>query len=599
MKTCAYALTTALIGLSSLISQAQNNCSASPATGTCAVAIAPVQAWCAGNNGSTTCPGGTSWVGFATTSPAAGSWTSQFEGIDASGILKSLQKVRPQPDPNGGVGPTNVNGVGQYLEFANNYVQAFDRATGNGIFSAKPNGSGAPQAITTLFAPGGTTYCGNGSVDGIATYDRLDGVFVLANIFNPGALGTYYYCIGVSAPSGSVPANDLTGLNSLSYWNVYAYEISPAIPKNPQGRTYFPDYARFGTWSDGFYVTWDLEDIDRSYDIVGFEVCKLDKANILAGRSSQSPVCYTYIPGYVTGLGGTNSSLIHTLLPADFEGGKPIPSNSAGEFFLAQVNPSDPGTNDQCSAAPCSSNQLAFWTWKAFVNGAGPTYIDLSAHPYTPGCYNHSHPYNTICIAEPYGGLIDSVGDRLMYRLPYRHIAGGSNVGEFLAVTQTVRETTKTGRTGIRYYKILAGNTPSVAFQGDIQDTTNDFFLSMPSVAMDKSGDLGITYTVTGSTAQGSTTNYDPSPFFVTVGSSGKKGIPVPILSNSGLSGQDETDKFWGEYVSVSADPNDDFTFWAVNEYMNGNQISNCSNTIGSGCTWATRISVCKRGAGC
>ena len=186
-----------------------------------------------------------------------------------------------------------------------------------------------------------------------------------------------------------------------------------------------------------------------------------------------------------------------------------------------------------------------------------------------------------------------------MYRLPYRYIAAGSNPGEYLAVAQTIHKAAKTGRTGIRYYKILAGSSPTVFFLGDIQDTTNYFFYSMPSVAMDKNGNLGITYTATGSRAHGSLTDYDPSPFFVTIGSSGKKGTPVAILSNSGLSGQDETDKFWGEYVSVSSDPNDDLTFWAVDEYMNGNQTSNCSSTIGSGCTWATRINTCRRSSGC
>lgn len=586
-----------LIVLPSLAAQAQNSCGTTPPTGTCPAASAPVQTWCAGNNSSSTCPGGTAWVGFSTTSPATGSWSTQFEGIDAGSILGSGQKVRPQADPNGGIGPTNAHGVGQYLEFANNYVQAFDRATGNGVFSTWRNTSAAPQPITTAFSPGGASYCTNGSLDGIASYDRIDGVFVLANIFNPGAQNTYYYCIGVSAPSGSVPANNLEGSNSLSYWNVYAYQITPAIPKNSLGHRYFPDYARFGTWSDGFYVTWDLEDINQNYDIVGFEVCKLDKANMLAGLSTNPPVCYTYIPNYIAE--GTNNSLIHTLLPADFEGNNPIPAGSAGEYFLAQVNPSNAGTNVQCSVMPCASNQLAFWTWLGFASGAGPTYITLPTTPYTPGCYSPSHPYNTICIPEPYGGVSDSVGDRLMYRLAYRYITLGSTPGEYLAVVQTVQEATKNRRTGIRYYKILAGSSPAIMFQGDIQDTTNYFFYSMPSIAMDKSGDLGIAFTATGSTVRGSAVNYDPSPFMVTVGASGKKGTPVAILSNSGASGQDETDNYWGEYISVSADPNDDLTFWAVDEYMNGNQTGNCTSTIGTGCTWATRVNTCKKGSGC
>lgn len=595
IKTCAIAIL--VIGLSSLAAVAQNNCNGTPPTGTCPAPSAPVQTWCAGNNSASTCPGGTSWIGFETSLPAAESWSGQFEGLDAASILSSGSIPRPQPDPNGAVGPISSSGVGQYLEFSANYVQAFDRATGNGIFSKSRNSGAAPQPMSILFAPGGSAYCGTGSLDGIATYDRIDGVFVLANLYNTGTLNNRYLCIGVSASVGSVPANNLEGLNFQSPWNVYAYALAPAIPLNAAGIPYFPDYARFGTWSDGFYISWDLQDTSRNYDIVGFEVCKLDKADIVAGLSSNSPVCYTYIPGYVAGPSGTDSSLIHTLMPADFEGNNPIPADTAGEYFVAQVNPSNPGSNVQCSLAPCTSNQLAFWTWSSFTSGAGPAYITLSK-AYTPGCYNVNRPYNTVCIPEPYGGVIDSVGDRLMYRLAYRYVTTGT-IGEYLAVAHTVQEAARGRRTGIRYYKIKAGSSPSLVFQGDVQDTTDYYFLSMPSVAMDQNGDLGITFTVTGNTSRGSATNYDPSPFLVTVNSSGTQGPRVPILSNTGASGQDETDDFWGEYVSVSSDPNDDLTFWAVDEYMNGNQTSNCTSSRGSGCTWATRVYTCQKGSGC
>ncbi len=587
----------ALLAATSLGLVAQNNCTGNPPTGTCAAPSAPVVTWCAGNNSASKCPGGTSFAGFATTSPASGSWSGQFEGLDAASILNSGQTPRPQPDPNGGVGPTNASGVGQYLEFSDNYVQAFDRATGNGIFSSQKNGTAAPQTFSSLFAPGGTAYCNSLSLDGIASYDRIDGVFVVANISGAGASSSYY-CIGVSAPKDSVPANNLEGSSGLSYWNVYAYDITPAIPRNQEGRPYFPDYARFGTWSNAFFVSWDLEDISNNYDIVGFEVCELDKVNMIAGLSPDRPNCYTYIPEYAGGAGGTDNSLIHTLLPADFEGDNPIPSYTAGEYFLAQVNPSNPGTSDQCTQTVCTSDQLAFWTWSGFKSGAGPTYITLS-NSYTPGCYSSQHPYNTLCIPEPYGGIIDSVGDRLMSRLAYRFVTNGAQGSEYLAVAQTVQEATKNRRTGIRYYKINAGSTPTVDYQGDIQDTTNYYLFSMPSVAMDSSGDLGITYTVTGTVARGSATNYDPSPFFLTVNSSGVQGTPVPILSNTGTSGQDETDNYWGEFISVSSDPNDDATFWAVDEYMNGNQTGNCSTTTGTGCKWATRVYTCKKGSGC
>jgi len=580
------------------VTTGQVSCTTSPPTGTCPAPSSPPQVWCAGNNSASTCPGGTSWIGFSTSSPASGSWSGQFEGLDISGLLAAGRNPTAQPDPNGGVGPTNSSGVGQYLEFAANYVQAFDRASGSGIFSNQANSGAAPQGLTSLFAPGGINYCSIGSLDGIASYDRMDGVFVVANIFHTTGGGTYYYCIGVSAPSGSVPANNLQGSSSESRWNVYAYSMNPALPKNSEGHVYFPDFARFGSWSDGFYVTWDLEDTDNSFDIVGFEVCRLDKTSILAGLSSASPACYTYIPSYVAGTGGTDNSLIHTLLPADFEGGNAIPGSTAGEYFLAQVNPSNSGTNSQCTASPCTSDQLAFWTWSGLTSGAGPTFITFPSNAYTPGCYNVSHPYLTQCIPEPYGGFVDSVGDRLSYRLAYRYLTG-ANSGEYLAVAHTVQENGSTQRTGVRYYQIKAGSSPSVVFLGDIQDTTNNYFLYLPSVAMDQNGDVGITYSVSGATNHGSAQSYDPSPFFVTVDSSGNQGTPVAILSNSGATGQDETDKFWGEYVSVSSDPNDDLTFWAVDEYMKGNQTSNCSFTIGSGCTWASRIYTCRKGSGC
>jgi len=595
MRNTRSALGITVLALSSLTCFAQNNCTATPPTGTCPAAAPPFQVWCAGNNSQSTCPGGTSKVGFYTSSPGSGSWSRSFEGLDAASIVSEGGTPRVQADPAGGVGPTNSSGVGQYLEVAGSFVQAFDRKTGNGILSKRPNSGMGPQPLTGLFAPGGKNYCGNSTADAIATYDWLDGVFVLANTFNPGNAGTYYYCIGVSASVGGVPANNLQGSANASYWNTYAYNLNPALPKKANGEVYFPDYQRFGTWSDGFYVAWDLEDPDTfDVNIVGFEVCKLDKANIIAGLSSNPPVCYSYIPAYAGGSGGTDASLIHTLLPADFEGKNPVPANTAGEYFLAQVNPSNPGTNNQCTVAPCTSNQLAFWTWTGFTSGAGPTLITLSK-PYTPGCYNVQHPFNTVCVPEPYGGYVDSVGDRLMHRLAYRYLTGA---GEYLAVTHTVQEDSTTQRTGIRFYEIAASSTPSVSLLGDVQDNRYHLFVSVPSVAMDNNGNLGVTFTVTGQ-AGISALNYDPSPGFITVTPKGALGAAQLILSNTGKSGQDETDLFWGEYVTVNSDPNDGLTFWAVDEYMNGDQTSNCGGGSVTGCRWATRVFTCKKGSGC
>jgi len=589
-----------VLALCSGFAVAQNNCSAVPPAGTCPAPASPVESWCAGNDPTSTCPGGTSWVGFSTTAPASGSWSGQFEGLDASGINSSGSIPRPQPDANGAVGPTNAQGVGQYFEYAGGYVQAFDRATGNGIFSHKPNAGAEPQPLNAIFQPGGKSYCANGSLDAFASYDRLDGVFVMGDIFNPASAGTYFLCVGVSAASGSgpVPANNLQGSAGHDNWNVYVYNLNPAIPKNAEGQTYYPDYIRYGTFSDGFYVAFDLEDpATDEVNIVGFEVCQLDKVDMIEGAAGTPPHCYTYIPSYVGGTGGTDASLIHTLVPADFEGTNSVPKSTAGEYFLAMVNPANPGTNQQCSSGACTSNQLAFWTWAGFKSGAPPTFI--TTQPYTPACYNEQHPFNTVCIPQPYGGYSDGVGDRLMYRLAYRYIKSGNSGTEYLAVAHTIEVNSSTQQAGIRYYKIAAGANPKIAQAATIQDNTYHFFLTVPSVAMDSAGDIAIQMTATGNTGYGSAMNYDASPLLLTISPTGVIGSPSLVLKNSGSSGQDETDAYWGEFMSVFADPNDDLTFWATSEYMKGNQAGNCSEQNGSGCTWASRVYTCKKGSGC
>src|SRR5579863_8752799 len=178
--------------MSSVALKAQNNCSGNPAYGTCAAPAAPPQIWCAGNNSASTCSGGTTWVGFSTTSPAAGSWTNEFEGIDAASIENGGRVAGAQADPNGAVGPTDAFGVGQCLEFSANSLQAFDKATGKGIFANEPGGLATPQPQLSLFSPDATSYCNTPSLDGTASYDRIDGVFFYANISGPHR--QYYLC---------------------------------------------------------------------------------------------------------------------------------------------------------------------------------------------------------------------------------------------------------------------------------------------------------------------------------------------------------------------------------------------------------------------
>jgi hypothetical protein len=418
--------------------------------------------------------------------------------------------------------------------------------------------------------------------EGVAEYDRLDSAFVLGDIAYNAATKTYHYCFGISSnnANGAVSTSLQGQGNGKSYWNVYVYNITPALPHKAATVRYYPSHPRFGSWSDGFYVTWDLLD-PTSNGTVGSEICKLDKANIIAGNTSTAPACFTYIPSYAVGKNGTSDSLVHTFLPADFEGSSPIPSNTAGEYFLAQVNPSNPGTTNPCTQNLCQSNQLAFWTWSAISSQAAPTML-TTANNYTPGCYNPFNPRKTTCIPEPGfpNNLTDSVGDRLMHRLAYR-VLGGL---EYLAVSHTVEEDHTTARTGIRFYKILASSTPTIVVQSgstatpDIQDATYGKFLIVPSVSLDNNGDIGMIFTASG-------TAYNPSPFFATTDTNGVLGKVINICAGTGgctNTGEDQSDAHWGAFVSTTTDPTDDLTFWTTSEYLSANQTSCCD--------WQTRV---------
>jgi hypothetical protein len=582
MKIRSCLSTIALVALANVISVSQNKCSVVPKTGVCPAA-APSQTFCASGGstkGTATCKV-LNWWGFATVAPGSGTAGSQFEGIDAS------QTGTLIVSPNGGVGPTVTVGSetqGQYFQFAGNYVQAFDKATGNPLFSNAPNtGPAVPQKFGTLFAPNAVQPCKGAINEGVAEYDRLDSAFVLGDIaYNP-ATKTYHYCFGISAnnANGAVSTSLEGPGNGKSYWNVYVYNINPSLPKKAAGVLYYPAHPRFGTWSDGFYVTWDLLD-PANNDTIGLEACKLDKADIVAGNTSTAPVCYTYIPSYAVGKTGTKDSLIHTLLPADFEGLNPIPSTTVGEYFLALVNPSNPGSNNPCTQSVCQSNQLAFWTWSAITSQTPPARI-TTANNYTPGCYNPFKVRNTTCVPEPGfpADLTDSVGDRLMHRLAYRVLGGV----EYLAVAHTVEEDHTTRRTGVRYYKIQAGSTPTIVVQSgsstfpDIQDSTATAnYAFAPSVAMDNNGDLGIIIT-------GSGTSLYPTPFWLTTDASGNLSAGIDVCFGPGgctATGEDQSDAHWGPIVSTTTDPTDDLTFWATDEYFSANQTTCCN--------WQTRI---------
>lgn len=175
---------------------------------------------------------------------------------------------------------------------------------------------------------------------------------------------------------------------------------------------------------------------------------------------------------------------------------------------------------------------------------------------------------------------LDSLGDRLMYRLAYRHFSDR----ESLVVTHSVAGS---GTAAPRWYELRTGALSSGATcsavgsgsfcinqQGSYAPDAT--YRWMGSVAMDKFGDLALGY---------SASNGAINPAMRFTGRLATDPLnqlrPEGTIQN-GAGSQTGTLHRWGDYTSMAVDPSDDCTFWYTNQYLKANGSFNWSTRIAS-----------------
>jgi len=160
--------------------------------------------------------------------------------------------------------------------------------------------------------------------------------------------------------------------------------------------------------------------------------------------------------------------------------------------------------------------------------------------------------------------LLDSLGDRLMHRLAYRNFT----THESLVVNHAVK--TSVAAAGVRWYEIRNPNgTPVLSQQSTL--TSGSTSLWMGSIAMDKMGDMALGFSESSSALHPSIafTGRVPTDPLNTM------EAPATIFAGTGsqTGGTANGGNRWGDYSAMAIDPEDDCTFWYVNEYLaaNGN----------------------------
>jgi hypothetical protein len=467
---------------------------------------------------------------------------SSFEGMDASQVSGPGYDI----DPNGAVGTK------QYMEWVNTFYQAYDKTSFAPVWASPQNGD-------TPWRNNNMTNCyGAGGGDGIITFDRLASRWVIARRGTP-ASNTYYYCVAISN------TDDLS--SSTLAWFTYQFSLNSVLGTNSHGNVYWPDWPKFGTWIDGYYVSFVLQDTNNQYMNIGVVACALDRANMLIGGTARTMQCFSD-PNPIP-LNGT-LYLKHSLIPADVDG-TTAPPSGRHEYFLSIQNPPNDGKTT-------TSTKLNLWNFH--VNWTTPTKStftksQITVPSYEPGCYDVSQVANTFCVNEPSssstGVYVDSVGDRLMPRLGYRNFG---TYQSFL-ISHTVQMASGTNQqTGIRWYELRGAGNPTL-YQSGTVNNGNSLYRFMPSIAQDKVGNAAAGYSVSSSAVEpGIRAAYWSLP---------GKTAPVEIALQNGI-GDEENSSHWGDYTSMTVDPIDGCTFWYVNQYYKVSET-------GSAIDWDTRIS--------
>ncbi len=413
--------------------------------------------------------------------------------------------------------PPDTNGaVGatQFVQWVNESFAVFSKA---GALLA------GPTAGNTLFSALGATHpCAvHNDGDPIAQYDKAANRWVLTQFsVTSGATQGFWQCVAVSQTS------DATGA-----YNVYAFNY---------GTVQFNDYPKLGVWNNSYLVTYNI--FNNGNTFAGSKLCAMDRASMIAGAAA-TQICFQL------------SNAFGGVLPSDIDGTTAPPAGSPAYFLNF------------------GTNSLNVWQLSNlnFTNGtatlSGPTNVPVAA--FAAACGGGT------CIPQlGTNQQLDSLADRLMYRLAYRNFGDH----EALVVNHSVTAGTSTG---VRWYEIRSpGTTPTVFQQGTFAPDSS--FRWMGSAAMDHSGNIAVGYSV-------SSTALNPAIRFTGRAPAdplGTLGTELNIQTGTGsqLTGLSR----WGDYSSISVDPTDDCTFWYTTEYLKANGTFN----------WSTRIANFKF-AGC
>src|SRR6266700_6168786 len=318
--------------------------------------------------------------------------------------------------------------------------------------------------------------------------------------------GTYAMCYALSV-----------GPDPLGAYYRYAFE-----------RPLFPDYPRPAIWIDGYYLATSTGD-----DVIQKHVCIADRAKMLMGRPATEQ-CIV-----IDGVNFLNN--------ADIDGQK-LPPVGAPNIMMAAGGTQLKKIFDD--------DGIYFWKvhvdWNNPANTKADGPLKINVAPYHYLCNGQL----TNCVPQPNTERrLDVQGDKIMQRLVYRKVGTHESIVAAHSVAAQ-------GGGGVRWYEFRLDKKGNPALYQEGTYAPEGFYRWMPSVAIDRTGDIGVGYSF------GGVPNFAGQRF-----AARKVGDPKGQLTfhetvlAKGEASQANTLR-WEDYSTTAMDPSDDCTFWYVGDYL-------------------------------
>ncbi len=424
---------------------------------------------------------------------------ASFEGLDYA-----TWGTGHPPDTNGDVGPVY-------------YIQAINSSIG--IYRKSDGVREAAFTFDTLMSQGNIgNLCDTANFgDPVVLYDTFEDRWILTdfafeldggnNVINPPGA---FQCFAVSRTG-----NPLTG-----GWAFYSINTTGGLG----------DYPKLGIWPDGIYMSVNMFGYASGAAFQGSRVYALNKAQMYAAQPTVQVVSFDA------------PAADFTLLPANarLQTGTPPPGRP--NYFVSSWQ---------------FLNGLTVYEFRVNWEGLSQSTFTGPSVPLA----STSWPNATVPNAPALGGTaVDVLPIRAMMQNQYTNFGGV----ESLWNTHTVRRGNTTGFAAPRWYQadVTGGTVATTLPQAATWDPegANVMHRFMPSLALNRAGDLAMGYSTSSSTTK---------PAIAYAGRLASDPINVFSQTEQLLiqgTGAQVGSARWGDYSSMTLDP-DGCTFWYTNQY--------------------------------